>query len=73
MCQCKATDRACADKVNDGLTKWGTEMAKKAGVKNCKPDPNVAKKAADIMTRYTECMTKIMMNAPPPPTPATKN
>ena len=60
MCDCK--DKACADKVNEDMTKWGTEMAKTAGAaKDEKPDPELAKKSADIMTKYTECMTKIMM------------
>jgi hypothetical protein len=76
MCDCK--DKACADKVNEDMTKWGTEMAKNAGAaKDDKPDPELAKKSADIMTKYTECMTKIMMagagggsDAAKPPEPA---
>ena len=32
-----------------------------------KPNPDLAKKSAAVMTRYVECMTKVMMNAPPPP------
>jgi len=60
MCDCK--DKACADKVNEDMSKWGTEMAKTAGAaKDEKPDPELAKKSADIMTKYTECMTKLMM------------
>jgi hypothetical protein len=60
MCDCK--DKACSDKVNEEMTKWGTEMAKTAGAdKDAKPDPELAKKSADIMTKYTECMTKNMM------------
>jgi hypothetical protein len=58
MCDCK--DKACADKVNDDMTKWGVEMAKTAD-RDAKPDPELAKKSADIMQKYTECMTKIMM------------
>ena len=60
MCECK--DKACADKVNEEMTKWGTEMAKNAKPGEAeKPDPDLAKKSADIMTKYTECMTKLMM------------
>jgi hypothetical protein len=59
MCECK--DKACADKVNQDMTTWGTEMAKNAGNKDAKPDPDVAKKSADAMTKYAECMTKAMM------------
>ncbi len=59
MCDCK--DKACADKVNEEMTKWGTEMAKNAKPGDtAKPDPDMAKKSADIMTKYTECMTKNM-------------
>src|SRR5690349_5839282 len=58
MCECK--DKACADKVNADMSTWGTEMAKGAD-KDAKPDPEMAKKSADIMTKYTECMTKLMM------------
>jgi hypothetical protein len=60
MCDCK--DKACADKVNEDMAKWGAEMAKTAGAsKDDKPDPDLAKKSADVMTKYTECMTKLMM------------
>jgi hypothetical protein len=72
MCDCK--DKACADKVNEEMTKWGTEMAKTAD-KDAKPDPEMAKKSADVMTKYTECMTKLMMagadKKPDPPKPET--
>jgi hypothetical protein len=62
MCSCK--DKACADKVNEDMTKWGTEMAKNAGAYyDERPDPDLAKKSADIMTKYTECMVKLMMPA----------
>jgi hypothetical protein len=59
MCACK--DKACADKVNEDLTKWATEMAKNPRVNSSKPSPDLAKRSAEIMTRYTECMTKAMM------------
>ncbi|MBA2542016.1 MAG: hypothetical protein H0V17_20415 [Deltaproteobacteria bacterium] len=58
MCECK--DKACADKVNADMAAWGTEMSKTAD-KNAKPDPDMAKKSADVMTKYSECMTKLMM------------
>ncbi len=70
MCGCK--DKACVDATNEGLTKWGTEMAANpAANKQSKPDPDLAKKAGDIMTRYTDCMTKIMMADPGSTVPAT--
>ena len=69
MCECK--DKACADKVNENMTKWGTEMAKTAGKADEKPDPEMVKKSTETMTKYTECMTKIMMaGAAEPPKPA---
>jgi hypothetical protein len=57
MCECK--DKACADKVQEDMTKWGTEAAKTAN-KDEKPDPEMVKKSGEIMTKYTECMTKLM-------------
>jgi hypothetical protein len=66
MCNCK--DKACADQVNEDMTKWGTEMARSATYDpDDRPDPDMAKKSADIMTKYTECMTKLMMAAVPGP------
>ncbi len=60
MCDCK--DKACADNVNEDMTKWGTEMARNASYdRDDRPDPDLARKSADIMTKYTECMTKLMM------------
>ena len=69
MCDCK--DKDCADKVNGDMTTWATEMAKNAGAAaDDKPDPEMAKKSADIMTKYTDCMTKLRM-AGAKPAPAT--
>ena len=58
MCDCK--DKACADKVNEDMTRWGTEMAKNASYDE-RPDPDLAKRSSDVMTKYVECMTKLMM------------
>jgi hypothetical protein len=72
ICACK--DKACAEATNDAMTKWGTEMAKRAATasRDERPDPAMAKRSADVMTRYTECMTKAYMGGdtpPPPPDP----
>jgi hypothetical protein len=69
MCTCK--DKACADGANDAMIKWGTRMAEKASKapNHEKPDPEIAKQSADLMTRYTECMTKLMIGTPPPADP----
>lgn len=64
MCLCK--DPACAEQVQDRLTRWGEETAKTAT--NELSNPELAKKADGLMKRYTECMTKAVM---PPPEPAT--
>jgi hypothetical protein len=62
MCQC--ADKACADRVQEDMTKWGTEAAKAAD-RDERPDPDMVKQAGEIMTRYTECMTKLMMMSAP--------
>ena len=64
MCACK--DKKCADKVNDDMTKWGTEMAKNSRPDG-RPSQDVIKKSVDVMTKYTECMTKLMTADPPKP------
>jgi len=56
MCGCKT--KACADKVQDDLIKWSTEMAKQAS--SSRPTADLAKRTADITARYAECMAKIM-------------
>ncbi len=60
MCECK--DTVCANKVNEEMTKWGTEMAKNAKPGDEKLDPEFAKKSGVILTKYTECMTKLMLD-----------
>jgi hypothetical protein len=71
MCDCK--DKGCADKVNENMVTWGTELSKKAS-STSRPDPEIARKSAEAMTRYTECMTKLLMadagSAAPAPAPA---
>jgi hypothetical protein len=62
MCQCK--DRTCADGVQEDMVKWGTEAAKTAE-RDERPDPEMVKYASEIMTRYTECMTKLLMSSTP--------
>jgi hypothetical protein len=66
MCACK--DKDCATKVSDAMTKWGNEMASKVGKE--KPEIAIAKKMGESVTKFTECMTKLMMDAAPAPAPA---
>ena len=62
MCECK--DKVCADKVNEGYTKWGTEMARKASPQDYrKQNRDDVRKMTDAATRYTECYTKLAMAA----------
>ncbi|MBA3457418.1 MAG: hypothetical protein H0T42_30335 [Deltaproteobacteria bacterium] len=62
MCACK--DKACADKVQEGMTKWSTDMAAKGGEKKDeKPDEATMKKMTEVGQKYAECMTKAMTPA----------
>ena len=63
MCKCK--DKACADKVQEGMTKWSTDMAAKGGAKKAdeKPDEAMMKKMTEVGQKYAECMTKAMTPA----------
>lgn len=59
MCKCK--DKACADKVQESMTKWSTEMAAKAGdKKDQKADEATMKKMTEVGQAYGECMAKAM-------------
>jgi hypothetical protein len=64
MCECK--DAACADKVNAEMARWGSEMARTAD-KNEKPDSTAMTRMNEVLTKYTECMTKLMMMPRVPP------
>jgi hypothetical protein len=68
ICACK--DKTCGDTVNNDMTAWGTDMAKRADASRAaKPSETDVKRMTEIMTKYTECMTKLMMDAPPPADP----
>jgi hypothetical protein len=65
MCACK--DKACADKVQESMTKWSTDMAAKAGdKKDQKADEATMKKMTEVGQAYGECMTKAMTPAADP-------
>ena len=68
MCDCK--EKACGDKVQEDMTKWGQEMAKSSAA-NAKPTELQMKRATDVTTRYAECMTKLL--TPPAKGGAKKN
>jgi glycerol dehydrogenase-like iron-containing ADH family enzyme len=67
---CKCADKACAEKVTEGMTKWGQEMAKEAADKDSKLSEEDTKKMAAATEEMTKCMTKAMMAGgamtPPP-------
>jgi hypothetical protein len=59
---CKCADKACADKVTEAMTKWGTEAAKEASAdKDAKISEEDTKKMASVTEEMTKCMTKAMM------------
>jgi hypothetical protein len=59
MCSCK--DKPCAERVNDEMTKWGTAMVKEVRSKPPKkPNPELARISSEMMTRYVDCMTKLL-------------
>jgi len=69
MCGCK--DKACADKITTDMTHWGVEMSKKNPA-DVKPSEAEQKQVVETVTRYTDCMTRLMVEgggtAPPRPT-----
>jgi hypothetical protein len=68
MCLCK--DKACADKVQDEMIRWSSEMAKSAGERDERLDDQQMKEMTEVGTQYGECMVKVMggeTTLPPPP------
>lgn len=57
MCECK--DQACAEKTNEDLTKWGTEMAKNVKEGDPKPSVEQVQQIQDASNRYSECLKKL--------------
>src|SRR5215216_1504629 len=64
MCACK--DKACGDKVNADMAKWGEENAKAAGKESAKPDPELTRKMTEASTRLGECYAKLASAATAP-------
>jgi len=59
MCRC--ADKSCADQVSQDMATWGATIARRASDRTSHPDPDpdLAKRSADAMTRYTECVTRL--------------
>lgn len=66
---CACEDKACADRVQEDMMKWGTEMAKNAP-RDDKPDAALVKRMTTIMERYTECATRLFGGPITPTAPA---
>lgn len=63
MCACP--DRACADDVQQGMTAWAEEMAKRdRGGADLKPDEAEMQQMSAHAMRYAECLTKAMSATP---------
>ncbi len=58
MCDCK--DKACADRVQEDMTKWSTEMAKSSPGLDYKPSEAQMKRMTEVGMKFSECMTKQM-------------
>jgi hypothetical protein len=62
---CKCVDKACADEVQDRMTKWSMKMAKEASSESSqKPDEATMKLMTEVGQQYGECMTKAMTTTP---------
>jgi hypothetical protein len=60
---CKCADTACADRVQEEMTKWATTMAEdasRAREKRPAVSEEVMKRMTEIGQTYGECMTKAM-------------
>jgi len=60
MCKCK--DKPCADKVQESMTKWATDMAAKAPKNQATEVPSEADKdkMRETSTKMAKCMTAAM-------------
>ncbi len=56
MCACK--DKACAEKVNDAMTRWGQEVAHEEPSFVDRIDEKTQARISDIVKRLSDCMTK---------------
>jgi hypothetical protein len=68
MCSCKIGDKACADKVQEGMQRWGTEMARRADQRE-RMDEELLKQLTEVTQKYTECTTKVTAGESPPVEP----
>ncbi|MBA3455984.1 MAG: hypothetical protein H0T42_22995 [Deltaproteobacteria bacterium] len=71
MCACRRTDKACADRVQDAMTKYSIDMAaQSSSVRDIKPTAAEMKKMTELGQKYAECMTAAVTQPEPlPPSP----
>jgi hypothetical protein len=63
VCVCK--DAACAQKVNDEMSKWGQEMAREAEMNDRPPSPEYMRRVEKTVERMSKCMTEAYKNPEP--------
>ena len=62
---CKCTDKACADAVQEQMTKWSTKMAQEAGSHDTRKATEAElEQMTEIGRGYGECMAKAMGQTP---------
>ena len=67
MCACRANDKPCADAIQADMTRWAAEIAKTSSANQRPPSEATMRRLTEHGQRYSECMTKAMLPAPPTP------
>ena len=62
MCGCK--DKACADRVQEDLVQWSTEMAKSSDMRPGSFTEEQMRAMQDLGSGYAECMMNAMQSTP---------
>lgn len=68
MCHCK--DKACADAIQEQMTKWATDAAENESWTKQKPDEATVKKMTYLGQRYATCLRVAMRPPAAPEKPA---
>jgi len=56
LCACK--DKACGESVQEEMTRWSAEMAKRGA--GSRPDEAMVRKMTEVGQRYGACITRVM-------------
>jgi hypothetical protein len=62
MCACR--DKACADRVQDELVQWSSEMARSADMRPGSFTEEQMRAMQDLGTGYAECMMAALQTTP---------